>query len=255
MQIQFIGTHNTESRTSKLSSFLIDGILAVDAGSIPAELTFDQQRAIRAILLSHGHYDHICGMPAFAFANTDRVTSVYATSDTIEILNTHLLDGVIYPKLSQEESFLGKPVLDLISIEPYQKFMFEDYEIMAAPVNHSHNPVGFEILHKGKRLFYTGDTGPGLDDIWPHIRPDLIICDVTFPNRLKSVAENSDHLCPALLAGELHTFYEVKAYLPRVIATHISPQHQDEIRSELGILSTQLKADITMAHEGDEIVL
>jgi L-ascorbate metabolism protein UlaG (beta-lactamase superfamily) len=57
--VKFLGTHNAESKNTRLVSFLIDDVLAVDAGSLVSELTFPEQRRIKAILLSHGHYDHI----------------------------------------------------------------------------------------------------------------------------------------------------------------------------------------------------
>lgn len=253
MHIRFIGTHNTKSRKYKLSSFIIDDILAIDAGSISTELSFAEQKNIQAIILSHGHYDHICDIPAFAFANIDRITRVYGSSDTLEILKSHLLDGIIYPKLAEEESFLGKTVLDLVAVNSYQTFSFEDYEITAVPVNHALNPFGFDIQHEGKSLFYTGDTGPGLEDIWQHVNPNLLISDVTFPNKLRTTAESSDHLCPQLLAKELKAFNKIKGYIPQVVAMHISPQYENEIKLELRSIAAELKTTITVAKEGDKL--
>lgn len=69
MIIRFLGTHNAESKDTKLVSFVIDDVLAVDAGSLASELTFSEQKKIKSILLSHGHYDHIRGVPSFAFNN------------------------------------------------------------------------------------------------------------------------------------------------------------------------------------------
>ena len=41
--LRFLGTHNAESRDTRLVSFLIDEVLAVDAGSLVSELTFAEQ--------------------------------------------------------------------------------------------------------------------------------------------------------------------------------------------------------------------
>ncbi|UCD22371.1 MAG: MBL fold metallo-hydrolase, partial [Chloroflexota bacterium] len=79
MIIRFLGTHNAESRNTRLVSFLIDNVLAIDAGSLVSELTFSEQEKIKAILLSHAHYDHIRAVPAFAFNNYDRTTRIIAT--------------------------------------------------------------------------------------------------------------------------------------------------------------------------------
>ena len=223
MIIRFLGTHNAESKDTKLASFVIDNVLAVDAGSLASELTFSEQEKIKAILLSHGHYDHIRGIPAFAFNNPNHTTKVYATSQTFKILSSHLVDGVIYPKFTKKiPFFLKKPSLKFVAKEPFNPVNIEGYKVLAFPMNHTINTVGFEITSKeGKKLFYTGDTGSGLSALWEHISPDLIIVDVTFPDRLENRAINSGHLCPKLLKKELMEFHRVKEYFPKIILPNI----------------------------------
>ena len=200
MKIRFLGAHNAESKNTKLVSILIDDIIALDAGSLSSELTFDEQRKIKAILLTHGHYDHIRGVPAFAFNNPDHTTKVYATSPTLKILSSHLVDGLIYPKFTKKITFfLEKPALEYIKIEAFNTINVEGYQVFTLPVNHTIYTVGFEITSKdGKKIFFTGDTGPGLSALWEHISPDLIIVDTTFPNKLENRAINAAHLCPKL---------------------------------------------------------
>jgi len=180
--IRFLGAHNAESRDTKLVSILIDDVLAVDAGCLASELTFSEQEKIKAILLSHGHYDHIRDIPAFAFNNLGHTTKIFATPHTLKILSSHLADGVIYPEFT-------KKIPLFLEIEGYQ--------VMTLPVNHTIRAVGFEITSPdGKKVFYTGDTGPGLSALWENVSPQLIIVDLTFPNRLENRAKNSAHLCP-----------------------------------------------------------
>jgi ribonuclease BN (tRNA processing enzyme) len=69
VKIKFLGMHNAESKYTRLSSLLIDDILAVDTGSLTSELSFSEQEKIKAIIISHGHYDHIRDIPTFAFNN------------------------------------------------------------------------------------------------------------------------------------------------------------------------------------------
>lgn len=256
MILRFLGTHNAESRNTRLVSFLIDGVLAVDAGSLVSELTFLEQRKIKAILLSHGHYDHIRGIPAFAFNNSDRNTKVFGTSPTLQILSSHLIDGVVYPKFTSEASFLGKATLQLIPMEPFNRQNIEGYEVTAIPVRHPLHAVGFEIISMdGSRIFYTGDTGPALSDVWENVSPQLIIADVTWSNRLESAAEAAGHLCPELLKRELIEFRRIKGYLPDILIIHMSPQYELEIGKEVGEVAKELEVSITIAHEGKEVVL
>jgi len=254
--VRFLGTHNAESRNTRLVSFLIDHTLAVDAGSLVSELSFLEQEKIKAILLSHGHYDHIRGIPAFAFNNSHHATRVYATQQTLEILCSHLIDGVIYPKFAERTSFFGKPALELRALGPWKSEDIEGYRVLAIPVNHGIDTVGFEITSKdGKKIFYTGDTGPGLLSLWEHVSPHLLIADVTFPNRFKSVAQDSGHLCPEMLKGELMEFRRVKGYLPQVVLIHLSPQLEEEIREEVQAMATELELSISIAREGDKLVI
>ena len=225
MIVRFLGAHNAESRDTRLPSFLIDDVLAVDAGSLASELTFSEQEKIKAILLSHGHYDHIRGVPAFAFNNTGKTTRVFATQQTLKILSSHLVDGIIYPKFTKKiPFFLEKPSLKFVALEPFNLLDVEGYQVLALPVNHTISTVGFEITSKdGKKLFYTGDTGSGLSALWEHVSPELIIMDVTFPNRLENRAINAAHLCPKFMKNELIEFYRVKEYFPKIILFHLSP--------------------------------
>ena len=256
MIIRFLGTHNAESKNTRLVSFLIDDVLAVDAGSLVSELTFPEQRKIKAILLSHGHYDHIRAVPAFAFNNSDRTTKVIATPKTLEILSSHLIDGVVYPKFTSEASFLRKATLQLVPVEPFNQQNIEGYKVMVVPMQHPLDGVGFEITSSdGKTLFYTGDTGPSLSSIWGRISPQLIIADVTWPNSLSTAARNAGHLCPKMLKKELAEFRRLKGYFPRVVIIHLSPQYEPEIEREVREVAKSLGTSIDIAHEGEELIL
>jgi len=256
MIIRFLGTHNAESKNTRLVSFLIDDVLAVDAGSLVSELTFPEQRKIKAILLSHGHYDHIRAVPAFAFNNSERTTKVIATPKTLEILSSHLIDGVVYPEFTSDASFLQKATIKLVPLEPFKKQNIEGYEVIAVPVSHPLDSVGFEITSSdGKTLFYTGDTGPGLSSIWGKISPQLIIADVTWPNSLSTAARDAGHLCPKTLEKELAEFRSLKGYFPRVVIIHLSPQHEPEIEREVREVVKSLGTSIDIAHEGEELIL
>ena len=255
MIVRFLGTHNAESRNTRLVSLLIDDVLAVDAGSLVSELTFSEQEKIKAILLSHGHYDHIRAVPAFAFNNSDRTTKVIATQKTLEILSSHLIDGVVYPEFTSEASFLRKATLKLVPLEPFKPRNIEGYKVRAVPVQHNLDGVGLEITSGGKTLFYTGDTGPGLSSVWANISPQLIITDLTWPNRLFNAAEDAGHLCPEMLKEELIEFRRVNGYLPKVVVIHMSPQHKPEIEKEIAEVARSLGISIDIPIEGEELTL
>lgn len=256
MIVKFLGTHNAESKNTRLVSLLVDGIVAVDAGSLASELTFPEQKKVKAILLSHGHYDHIRAVPAFAFNNPDRTTKIIATPRTLEILSSHLIDGVLYPEFAGDVPFLEKAPLKLVPLKPSGRLTVAGYTVVAVPVPHPLDAVGFEITAgDGKSLFYTGDTGPGLSSIWSNISPQLIIADLTWPNRLAAAARDAGHLCPQMFREELIALRRNKGRLPRVAAIHLSPRHESEIEEEIRVVAKALGISIEIPHEGDELVL
>ncbi len=66
MNIGLLGAHNCESQNTKLLSLLIDDILVVDAGGLTSSLSFAGQQKLKAVLLTHQHYDHIRDVPPLA---------------------------------------------------------------------------------------------------------------------------------------------------------------------------------------------
>jgi ribonuclease BN (tRNA processing enzyme) len=256
MKIKFLGAHNAESINTRMLSILIDDILALDAGNLVSDLTFSDQEKINAILLSHGHYDHIRDVPAFAFNNYQNTTNVYGTQETISLITSHLTNGIIYPKFTEKISFfLEKPALNFEIIEPFNPFDMNGYSILALPVNHTIRTVGFEIKKNNKSIFYTSDTGQGLSALWEHVTPQLLIVELTFPDKLEIRAKNSAHLCPKMLRKELREFRRIKGYLPQISLVHLAPKYQNEIKKEIKELSKYFNHPISIAEEGMEIVV
>jgi phosphoribosyl 1,2-cyclic phosphodiesterase len=253
--IRVLGAHNAESNNTKLVSLIIDDVIAIDAGSLASELTFTEQKKIKSILLTHGHYDHIRGVPSFAFNNTNQTTKVFATPETLRILSSHLVDGVIYPRFTKKiPFFLEKPSLKFIALEPFKPINLNGYKVTPLPVNHTINTVGFEVISKNnKKVFYTGDTGPGLSALWDYISPQVVIWDLTFPNSLENRAINSAHLCPRMLKNELLNFYQIKKYYPRIYLIHLSPKLEKQIKKEIKEISKELDVKINITKEGEKI--
>jgi len=85
---------------------------------------------------------------------------------------------------------------------------------------------------------------------WEHVSPELLLIDVTLPNRLEEHAVSADHLTPRLFGEELALFRKARGYLPRVLPIHVSPQFEDEIAEEVEQVARGLGVEINLAHEG-----
>jgi ribonuclease BN (tRNA processing enzyme) len=255
LKIKILGAHGFESINTRFSSILVDDIMAVDAGGLTSSLSFAQQERIKFILLTHGHYDHIRDIPGLALKNSHRTIEVFATESTHEILLTHLINGVLYPRFNMYPS-PESPALRLHTLKPYRAQTVGAYSVMAVPVIHGLQAVGFQITDgQGKSIFFSGDTGPGLSSCWEHIAPQLLILDMFFSNKSAAIAPKPGHLCPSLLRDELIGFRRINGYLPRVVLTHLNPEVEDEIRDEAAQLAKELEADISLAYERMEISL
>jgi len=251
MKIQFLGVHNCETATTRLVSILVDDVLALDAGGLTSSLTIDAQLGLKAVLLTHPHYDHIRDIPALGMNALFYKTSisVYAIQEVRDALAAHWLNGTTYV------SFLEKPPesprINFTAIEPNNAFAINCYEILPAPVNHTVPTVGYQVAHPdGKTLFYTGDTGPGLAGSWPYVSPQLLIIETTAPNRYEDFGRRALHLTPSLLKEELLAFQKAKGYLPEVSVVHMNPKQEKEIEAEVEQVSKELDTSITLAHEG-----
>jgi len=256
MNIKFMGTHNRESLSTRFLSLLIDDCLVLDAGGLTSSLSFEAQRKLKVILLTHQHYDHVRDVPAIAmtFYLSKATINIYSTLPVYDALATHLLNGELYPNFLERPP--GNPTIKFTVIQPHQTEQIEGYSVLAVPVNHSVPSVGYQITSPdGKALFYTGDTGPGLVDCWQEISPQLLIVEVIAPNGYQEYLKESGHLTPGLLRQELIDFLELKGYLPPVVVVHMNPELEGEIKAEIAAIAKDLNSPITLGYEGMQLNL
>lgn len=254
MEIRILGAHNVESANTRLTSLLVDDVLAVDAGALTSSLTFPEQEKVSSILLSHCHYDHVRDVAAIALNYTyfRKAIKVYAQASTLEALLKNILNNVIYPNFTERPS--ERPSLKFYPLELYKATDVDGYQVMALPEKHAVPVVGYQITSKdGGSFFYSGDTGPGLSSCWAHISPQLLIIDLTMPNGLEEHAIPAGHLTPRLLGEELKQFQKAKGYLPPVVVIHLASLFEDQIREEVAQLAKELGTKITLGHEGMRI--
>jgi ribonuclease BN (tRNA processing enzyme) len=256
MRINVLGAHNSESKNTRYISLLVDGILALDAGGLTSGLSFEDQAKLRGILLTHHHYDHMRDIPALAINLflRSRQIDVYSHQAVFDNLSQHFLNGTLYPEYQKRPE--GNPVLRFHMLAPLSEVLIEGYRIKPVPMNHSQPTMGYELIAPdNKRIFYTGDTGSGLSEVWRQIQPQLLFIEVTAPDQWRQSMMEHKHLTPSLLKEELMAFRESKGYLPRIVAVHMNPQSEKEIASELEAVAASVQADIKVAYEGLQIEL
>jgi len=231
---------------------MIDDTLILDAGGLTSSLSIEAQIKLKAILLTHSHYDHVRDIPALGmnFYLNNSTLNIYTTQPVYESLTRYLLNDYLYPNWFQKQVFTFTP------IEPLQSVQVYDYSILAVPVNHPVPAVGYQVTGPdGKSLFYTGDTGINLSEVWKIINPQILIIECTAPDRYEASVGKFKHLTPGLLRQELMSFREIKGYLPRVILIHITPWLETEIVREVAEIARTLAVSIEPAHEGMKLTI
>ncbi|MDM8001139.1 MAG: MBL fold metallo-hydrolase [Dehalococcoidia bacterium] len=250
MEIRILGAHVTEAADARPTSLVIDDILALDAGSLCSGLSIRSQRNLKAVLITHYHYDHVKDLPMIGmnFASYGCL-DVYGIESVLEALSTHLLDGKLYPDFRQWPD--SQPSLKFIKLDEYERITISGYSVMPVPVPHGVPTVGFHVTSPlGKSVFFTGDTAGGLEGCWEHIFPDLLITEMSWPQSMEAWAKKTTHLSPQVLKADLLEFRRLKGYLPRTVLIHLDPARESEVAAEVAEIARELDASIVLGREG-----
>ena len=240
MLVRIIGGHGGVSPGFKATSYLIDGRLLIDAGSVASGIQIEEQSHIDNILISHSHLDHISDLAFLAdncFGMKGRPFEIYANRPVKEAIMSHLLNDIIWPdftKLPNEKN----PTLHFNDIKPEMALALGDYRIIPVLVNHQNSALGFIIERKNTAVVFTQDTGP-TDRIWElaHQYKNLkaIFTEVSFPNSLSKVAQDSLHHTPATMKEEIK---KMPKDVP-IFLGHLKPNFQSQLFKEIEELNEE----------------
>jgi len=252
MQLRVLGCSGSEIPGRYPTAFLVNDDLLLDAGTIGAVLTPEEQRHIRHIFVTHSHLDHVCGIPfladAIVLADNPRKVSVCSIEPVLAALHEHIFNGIIWPDFTKVPTPDTAPIL-FRRILPGVEEQFADYSVTAWPVQHSVAAVGYRIRSKEATILYTGDTGP-TEQLWK-VAGDIsaLIVEVSFPNAMSGLALATGHLTAGMLAHELSKLPNRPG---RILISHLKPQYETVICQELEQLAIP---GLQVLHEGLTLTL
>jgi cAMP phosphodiesterase len=222
----------------RLTCFLIDECVAVDAGSIALALDSEQRDKVRDIIVTHPHMDHIASLPIFIddlFPILQKPVRIYATAEVISLLERDIFNWNVYPRFSELKNEFG-PVMEYVPIPIGEEFQVAHLKVTAVPVNHIVPTVGLVISDGKSTVAFSSDTAE-TDEFWNVINQmpgvEAILIEASFPDSMAKLAEVSRHFTPASLKRELSKLNHNGI---DVLAVHIKPAYRQEIIDELNAL-------------------
>jgi len=222
----------------RLTCFLIDDCVAVDAGSIAIALTEDQRSKVHDIIITHPHMDHIACLPIFIddlYPTLRQPMRVHATQEVIELLERDVFNWNVYPRFSDLKNDYG-PVMEYVPIPPSGEFSVAHLKVVAVPVNHIVPTVGLLVSDGKSNVALSSDTAE-TDAFWKVINEtkqlDALLIEASFPDELANLAEVSRHFTPSSLSKELKKLTHNGT---DILAVHLKATHRDTIVDQLNAL-------------------
>src|SRR5512132_3961249 len=182
----------------RLTCFLIDECVAVDAGSIALALTTEQRQKVRDIIVTHPHMDHIASLPIFIddlFPALKDPVRIYATPEVIELLERDIFNWNVYPRFSELKNDFG-PVMEYVPIPAGKEFKVAHLTVTAVAVNHIVPHIGLVSSDGSSPVAFSADTAE-TEDFWTLVngssRMDAILIEAAFPDSMSELAEVTRH--------------------------------------------------------------
>jgi len=223
----------------RLTCFLIDDCVAVDAGSIAIALTNEQRSKVKDVIVTHPHLDHIASLPIFIddlFNALQEPMRVYATEEVIGLLERDVFNWNVYPRFSDLKNDYG-PVMEYVPIPIGKPFSVAHLNVVAVPVNHIVPTIGLIVSDGQKSVAFSSDTAE-TEEFWKIVNEmkelDALLIETSFPDRMAKLAEVSRHFTPASLDQELKKLTHNGM---DIMAVHLKPTYRDEIIEELKALN------------------
>jgi len=238
MDVMVLPSATGGGQVPPLSSYIINGRLAIDAGAVGMYGTTSTQAAITDVVLTHSHLDHVAGLPILVdnvYEPAPGCVQVYGSPETLDCLRRDVFNNRLYPDMIGLSERLP-PFLQLHELEPRRPLRLGDVTITPVPVDHVVPCFGFIVEDPTAAIAIATDTRP-TDELWDLARqnPKLaaVFLESSFPIAEAELAGISGHMTTAQFAAEV-------AKLPRdvpVYPIHIKPRFYVQIVKELQALN------------------
>jgi ribonuclease BN (tRNA processing enzyme) len=235
----------------RLSCFVIDDRVAIDAGSIALALSESERETVRDIIVTHPHMDHIATLPIYIddlFASLREPVRIYATEEVIRLLKRDIFNGTVYPPFHDFNNHHCR-VMEFVPVGIGEEFRVAHLRVTAVAVRHIVPTVGLIISDETNTLAFSSDTA-ATEDFWRLAnsvpRVDALLIEASFPNHHAQLAEISGHLTPDTLGRELKKLTHADL---EILVVHLKPTYRDQLIKELDELGLPRLSAMVPGHE------
>lgn len=236
MKLHVLGCHGGELPRCKSTCFLIDEVLALDAGALTGTLTLEQLCKVDHVILSHSHFDHVKDLPLVAdliVGRRDTPMTIWGSRECIRTLRENMFNDSLWPDFTRIPT-RKNPVMQLKSFRAGSTFQIDGrYTVQTVAVSHPVESCGFVVSNGQSALGMSGDTGP-TEKLWRLFNKaknlKAVLLETSFPNKLQQLADLSGHLTPRTLKDELGKLDHAGA---QVLLYHLKPAFVSQLKREV----------------------
>lgn len=250
MKLRVLGCHGGELPKHRTTCFLLDGVLALDAGALTSTLTLDELLKVDDVIVSHSHLDHVKDLPLMVdllVGRRDRPVVVHASEACARTLHQSLFNNELWPDFTRIPT-RANPILKIVPFKTGTPFKVGRYQVLAIPVSHPVESCGFVVYDGKASLGMSGDTGP-TDQLWKAFNSAKklrgILLEASFPNVLQGLADISGHLTPNTVKSELRKLRRRTSC--QTLLYHLKPAFIPQLEKEL----RELKVDARVLENDD----
>lgn len=249
VELLVLGSSGAASMDRRSTACLVGRTLAVDAGALASGLSLPAQRRVRAVLLTHRHFDHLRELPLFLdnvfFAGGPPVR-IGAERGTLRALFRHVFNGDLWP----DPRRFRPPPAEFFAVRPGEPFRLEGLRVVPFRVFHTVPTLGYLFQANGSAGAVLGDTGYRPEVFRALSRMERLrwaVLEASYPSHLSDLARMSRHLTPELLERGVAIVRRSHPRL-RVLATHLKPAWAPQVERELARLD-----GVTVARDGARV--
>ncbi|MEO8189287.1 MAG: 3',5'-cyclic-nucleotide phosphodiesterase [Acidobacteriota bacterium] len=233
LAVRALGPYGGSAPGYRLTTFLIDGESALDAGCLTDTLPLPAQRRVRRVFLTHAHFDHVASLPMLMenLYGQGPGLDILAPEPVLATIGRDILNGRIWPDFRRLPS-REHPSVRLRVLQEGRPYRAGAVTFTPFPVSHVVPAYGYIVSKPGRSVLFSGDTEQ-TDRLWDAARRaknlKAIFLELSFSDTQLSIASVSRHLTPSMVREELP---KAPPRVP-IFLYHMKPPSLSRIRREI----------------------